>query len=381
METKYIYKNIFYLFPYKEITVGERIILYGAGRVGRKYLEQLLVTNYCEVSFVVDKNWKKISKIYKYDVKDVSEVQKVKEKIVIAIDNHTEIYNVKKELLALGIEENRIVSKVYNIPCIENFKSVNPVSKHLNFSLDEIETQYGQDVVNKVEELSLLIRPYSINVPLVRIGRNFDGGYIMADSFRKGGIAYSFGIADDVSWDNDIANKNYEVFMYDYSIDGLPIHRSNFHFFKKGIGGSRNYEIPLDTLENIIISNNHVGFKNMILKMDVEGYEYEIIENTESSVWDKFDQIVIEFHDCLNPSIMFLLVKCLKKLFNTHALIYVHGNNFGDTVKVGDLTLYQYMEMSLSNRKNDLIIAGRNTNSEKCNMDYPNWIELGMIYE
>lgn len=33
----------------------------------------------------------------------------------------------------------------------------------------------------------------------VRLGKHNDGGYIMVDNFTAGGVAYSFGISDDVS--------------------------------------------------------------------------------------------------------------------------------------------------------------------------------------
>lgn len=53
----------------------------------------------------------------------------------------------------------------------------------------------------------------------VRIGNHNDGGYLMIDNFQKSGVAYSFGINDDVSWDTDMVNRGYEIFMYDPTID------------------------------------------------------------------------------------------------------------------------------------------------------------------
>ena len=51
-----------------------------------------------------------------------------------------------------------------------------------------------------------------------RVGKDFDGGYVMLADFEAATIdaAYSFGIADDVSWDEEIADRGIEVFMYDY---------------------------------------------------------------------------------------------------------------------------------------------------------------------
>lgn len=41
---------------------------------------------------------------------------------------------------------------------------------------------------------------------LVRVGKADDGGYIMLDDYADSKIAYSFGIADDVSWDKAFVN-------------------------------------------------------------------------------------------------------------------------------------------------------------------------------
>lgn len=45
-----------YLFPYEKIPYGSKIIIYGAGILGKEYLEQLKITQYCEVVGFVDKN-------------------------------------------------------------------------------------------------------------------------------------------------------------------------------------------------------------------------------------------------------------------------------------------------------------------------------------
>ena len=66
---------------------------------------------------------------------------------------------------------------------------------------------------------------------LLRIGRAYDGGYVMVDDFDNC-VAYSFGISDDVSWDFDIAKRGIDVYMYDHTIDSLPVYDERFHFFK-----------------------------------------------------------------------------------------------------------------------------------------------------
>ena len=74
------------------------------------------------------------------------------------------------------------------------------------------------------------MRPYLRirHTDVVRIGRDYDGGYVMADP-GEDGIAYSFGIGNDVSWDSGMARRGYEIFMYDITIDSPPSTHFRFH--------------------------------------------------------------------------------------------------------------------------------------------------------
>ena len=53
----------------------------------------------------------------------------------------------------------------------------------------------------------------------IRLGRNFDGGYVLLDDFADVGAALSLGINDDASWDLDIAQRNIPVQQFDHTID------------------------------------------------------------------------------------------------------------------------------------------------------------------
>ena len=105
--------------------------------------------------------------------------------------------------------------------------------------------------------------------PMVRVGaKTGDGGYVMVKDFVDSGIAYSFGISGDVSWDKDMAERGYDVYMYDHTITSLPEENEKFHFFQEGIGFEFDPYGPLDTLSSYIARNNHSATKNMILKID-----------------------------------------------------------------------------------------------------------------
>jgi hypothetical protein len=52
-----------YLFPFDKVKKGNRVIFYGAGLVCKDYLQQVLALNWCNILFIVDKNYDKIQYI------------------------------------------------------------------------------------------------------------------------------------------------------------------------------------------------------------------------------------------------------------------------------------------------------------------------------
>lgn len=48
--------SIYPLFPYEKIEKGEEIILYGFGKIGKRYLAQIEETGYCKVKYIIDRN-------------------------------------------------------------------------------------------------------------------------------------------------------------------------------------------------------------------------------------------------------------------------------------------------------------------------------------
>ena len=201
----------------------------------------------------------------------------------------------------------------------------------LSTPINTMETYY--------KELRNLLRIKKINdCDFIRMGNTNDGGYIMLDWIYKNGIAYSFGINDDVSWDLSMATCDYDVFMYDHTIPALPQENIHFHFFREGIAGktSQPTNMPMDTLENFIIRNQHMTNRNMILKMDVEGAEWDVLDSVSTNIMEQFDQVIIELHKlCTSVSWddMAQIIRGLENINKTHTLVHLHGNNTGIAVK------------------------------------------------
>jgi hypothetical protein len=193
------------------------------------------------------------------------------------------------------------------------------------------------------------LRPYDLlDSPRIRIGRNFDGGYVMADRFEGVQAAYSLGINDDVSWDFDIAARGIDVFQYDHTIEKLPFEHPRFHWSRKGIGHVGGGDLA--RLEDLIEANGHFGFDNMILKCDIEGAEWLSFVFTPNPVLRRFSQIVLEIHNLgklSDPNFAHTARQFALNLTASHRVINVHGNNYSGFDIVGGIPLPTTLELTL----------------------------------
>jgi len=215
-----------------------------------------------------------------------------------------------------------------------------------------VEQERKSPAYGRMEQIRGLLRLRDVtNAGLVRIGREHDGGYLMADDFHPGMAAYSFGICDDVSWDKDMVERGIECFMYDHTIDALPEEHELFHWSREGICGNEPVE-NCRTLGEFVKRNGHEGRKDLILKMDVEGAEWDAIDATGKETLEQFSQIVFELHDMNSASAFESILRVLRKLSETHQPVWVHGNNFADYVRCGDMVMPNALKV-LFVRKSD----------------------------
>ena len=181
---------------------------------------------------------------------------------------------------------------------------------------------------------------------LVRVGRDFDGGYLVGkDTILNSDTLVSFGINDDWSFEKDFKNINSKtkVVCYDdkpilkYLFKKLIIDiiflfshlklnkvfvlikkiinflkdKKEFKFIKKKIAYGDLKEIVKDIESNFIF-----------LKIDIEGFEYRILEDI-LLYQKKFTGIIIEFHDIDYHKD--LIKNFINKL--DLSLVHIHPNN------------------------------------------------------
>lgn len=190
-------------------------------------------------------------------------------------------------------------------------------------------------------------------------GSDYGGFYVHPNIITEDSIVYSFGIGEDISFDKKIIEKhNCSVFGFDptpRSIDWLRAQElpEKFSYFEFGLAdrsGTFDFFLPKnDThISASIIRNTNIDEKKKIqaefrtlhditmqlghsvvdiLKLDIEGAEYEVIGDMLTGKID-IRQILIEFHHrYLNGGIA-LTKKAIRLLRNHDFEIFAVDGSF-----------------------------------------------------
>ncbi len=310
-----------------EIERKQRIAIYPLGKVGLQ-AKDILVNRYGIKEFIlIDNNLAK----YNNQIIDLKCFLKIDRSDISIIICTTD--NALNRRLYEELREKKIKAKVKNI--LETYR----ISQHPD----------KPEYFKRIKELLQVQK--AIDYELIRVGKNHDGGYIMLNDFRHDYIAYSFGIGWEISWDRWIADCGINVYCYDHTIERLPQNYHRLNFNKVGISGSDDIKENLLSLPTILYRNGHMHNKNLILKMDVEGSEWEFINSISSDVLKQFLQISFELHDLTDINNSKKVISALEKLNETHQVVWIHANNNGEVGKAADILIPNLLEVTYANRE------------------------------
>jgi FkbM family methyltransferase len=232
----------------------------------------------------------------------------------------------------------------------------------------EYETHEPLSTRSSIDEIFSLLKPKA-NYSLVRFGDNKDGGYLLADCIKEFSQVFSIGVGDNTSFDEAISEIVMSVFMIDHSVDIYP-KRPNITFIKKKLVPNvtdSSLEISLSELCGELDNSNPT-----ILKMDIEGSEWAILESTEQAILQKFDQIVIEFHgflDKVKQGQLHIIRTVLVKLLQDFEVVNTHANNYSQHQIFLNYPVVDVIEVSFLRRD---LCELTNTSRESNTRNFPN---------
>ena len=226
---------------------------------------------------------------------------------------------------------------------------------------------------------------------LIRLGKNFDGGYIVSEELiKKSDGLVSFGYGHDPSFELDYVRRTQnQVHIYDYTCNAIiliqrllkyfrrfltfrkKINDVTYHFkilknyftfiknekitfFQKKITGVEINKIDIN-IRNVFSKFNN---NNLILKCDIEGGEYEIIEDIILHE-KKICMMIFEFHWIDKKKDLFL--EKIKKIQEYFSIIHIHGNNHFNFLE-DKSNIPIILEITFANNK-DIIFSKKDDSS------------------
>ena len=169
------------------------------------------------------------------------------------------------------------------------------------------------------------------NCELARYGEDYDGGYLACRNLlRDVRSAYSYGISGYDGWGCEISTElKVPVHQYDCFNTTQPLCPTGKPVFHpECIAASASTDADgrfFDSMQSQFAKNGDAG-KHVIVKMDVEGAEWDSILNTPDEVLGKIDQMIFEFHGVDQEIARSLEV--VLKLKKSFYVAHFHINNY-----------------------------------------------------
>jgi hypothetical protein len=247
------------------------------------------------------------------------------------------------------------------------------------------------------EELDILAPTF---VPdLIRLGNKGDGGYVLPKSaVDSSDFLISMGINTDWSFDRDFLqqNPNIGIHAYDHTISAkrfkknikkpvfrmlygkaklqdvlyhYRLYKSYMNFFRGRVTHFQErihnrldhaFDVTLD------IMMGRVESASIVLKVDIEGSEYRIIDDIIRHS-GRVIAVIIEFHNTEPHRKIFL--NSIEKLKNVFELVHIHGNNYDALAGDG---LPEVLELSFVNKTQKQQNSRKRIEFPIPNLDYPN---------
>ena len=198
------------------------------------------------------------------------------------------------------------------------------------------------------------LRPYDFpGSERIRLGPEYDGGYVLLDeSLKDVEVVYSYGVETNSDFELRFCESyNAIARLYDHTVEEAPLKRDFFYFNKEGVGPEKTSNC--NTIGSHIKENGDDG-KQLLLKMDVEGAEWDALLQTPDSVLKLFNQIAIEVHGLgteLSRVQIYKKIKVFQKINNLFYLFHVHANNYSPLHYIDGFKVPDVMELTFINKK------------------------------
>ena len=233
------------------------------------------------------------------------------------------------------------------------FRSKGGVLNNFNslLSPEEYKHRRSKKVEDRANELLDLLAPLPSKSPLRTVGDIGDGCYVMTEyDFKKTKYLISGGIENNNSFEVTLAESGVKGIQVDNSITTPPVIHKNLTFLKGTLGLGEEESFSINRYMN------ERNFSNVVLKLDIEGAEYEVINGISLDNLKKIHCLIVEFHnldtictDTFWNQIQSLLIK-LKKVELYPC--FVSANNVTSGEILGGTLIPRNIEVTFTRKRN-----------------------------
>jgi hypothetical protein len=236
----------------------------------------------------------------------------------------------------------------------------NQVKVYRNRAKGEEERRAREAVIERRQALYDMLQPVALtNCRLERFGEANDGGYLMcANLLEAVQSGYSYGISGYDKWGCDMSSRLgiplHEYDCFDTTQPVCPTGRTVFH--AECVSDRPRTELGrfFDSIPNQITRNGD-GAKRIVLKIDVEGAEWDAFAATPDEVLQQIDQLAVEFHWVHDDKHQWVhneekYVRVISRLKEFFHVAHVHQNNYSCVSGLEPFPAWAYEVLFVSKR-------------------------------
>lgn len=202
----------------------------------------------------------------------------------------------------------------------------NIILRLLEFRNVTVENLVSKD---KVEALIQQLKPYKTDKELIRLGPDGDGGYLLPNDLENIEACFSPGVGALFGFEEGCATYGMKIFMADKSVNPPDLPMDTFKFIPKFIGPVTGDGYI--SIEDWVAESGVGDDSDLILQMDIEGFEYLTLISIPDSIMKRFRMIVLECHyleKLFNQEFFNTASAAFGKVLKNHTCVHIHPNNY-----------------------------------------------------
>lgn len=203
--------------------------------------------------------------------------------------------------------------------------------------------------IEQMRGLLARLQPQQSRFPLIRIGGEGDGGYLVPDDLDGIAACFSPGVDVTASFEADMLARGVPCFLADASVKAPPISHPAIDFIPRYLGAVTDAQtITLDHWVTEKAPSEAAG--DLLLQMDIEGHEWIVLLNASDHVLSRMRIMALELHgfpNCLDPLAWQLVNATLDRLGRMFHVVHAHVNADRPPLRAGGIEIPYLLEVTL----------------------------------